>query len=96
MLSQVLNNLTPDLIASTIKANPQLVPSVLQRFEAFNAFSKALTTEQQVYISRNIDKLASFFQEPDVKEAIDILAADFIKKNTPLPTPVAVAKSKKT
>lgn len=87
MLDQVLKSLTPDFIVSTIKANPQLVPSVLQKFEAFKVFSNALDTKQQVYISNNMDKLALFFQEKDVKEAIGILADAFITKTTSVPEP---------
>lgn len=82
MLESIIKSLTPDLVVSAIQANPMLVTQVLQKFDAFIAFGQALTTDQQLYLSQNIGKLGVFLKEPDVKEAIGILAEAFIKKTS--------------
>lgn len=84
MIESIIKSLTPELVVSTIQANPMLVPQVLQKFDAFVALGQALTTEQQVYLSSNIGKLGNFLRQSDVKEAIGILANAFIKKTSDL------------
>ena len=83
MLENIIKSLTPEIIASTIQTNPLLVSQVLLKFDAFVSFGKALTPEQQTYISSNIDKLSEFFRQDDVKQAIGIIAEAFITKTTP-------------
>jgi hypothetical protein len=83
MIGDILKHITPEIVISTIQANPMLVPQVLQKFDAFVALGQALTTEQQMYISANMNKLGIFLRQSDVKEAIGIIAEAFIKKTSP-------------
>ena len=80
MLEQMIKSMSPDLIVQAIQSNPTVVPKILHKFEAFVALGQALTPEQQVYISGNINKLAEFFRDKEVKEALGILADAFEKK----------------
>lgn len=80
MLQQLIKTMSPDILAKIVQNNPSLMPTILTKFEAFVAFSQALTNEQQLYISANLDKLAGFFKDNEVKEAISIVAEAFIAK----------------
>jgi hypothetical protein len=79
MLNNILSSLTPEVIAQTIQKNPILVPTVLQKFEAYIAFGQALSVEQQLHISKNIGSLGSFFRSDVGKTSIGLLADEFIK-----------------
>ena len=92
MLEQMIKNMSPDLIVQAIQSNPTVVPKIPHKFEAFVALGQALTPEQQVYISGNINKLAEFFRDKEVKEALGILADAFAKKTQePVLAPTKVA-----
>lgn len=80
MLNEILRTMSPDVLSKIIQNNPTVVPSILTKFDAFVVFSEALSKEQQVYISNNLDKLSGFFKDTEVKEAIGIMAEAFIAK----------------
>lgn len=77
MLDQILKMVTPDQIIAAIKNNPTIMPLVLQRSEAYLALGKALTTNQQLIISNNLNKLAEFLGTDIAKDYIAIFAEDF-------------------
>lgn len=79
MLDQLLRMVTPDQILSAIKNNPTVIPLVLQRSETYLALGKALTNNQQIIISNNIDKLKDFMETEEAKDYISIIAEDFCK-----------------
>lgn len=95
MLEDIIKAITPDLVINTIQKNPLLVSQVLHKFDAFIALGQALNTQQQIYLSQNISKLSMFLKEPDVKEAIGILADAFIKKTSDTTTQLPETKSTK-
>lgn len=79
MLDQLLRMVTPDQIFSAIQNNPTVIPMVLQKSEAYQALGKALTNNQQIVISNNLDKLKDFLATDECKEYISIVAEDFCK-----------------
>ena len=79
MLEEVLKLLSPDALVYAIKNNPVAVQGALHKFEAYKVFGEALTKDQQVFISSNLDKIADFFKTEKGMDAISILADEFIK-----------------
>jgi hypothetical protein len=78
MLSDLLNIITPDALYHAIKTNPKVIELALQKFESCRSFGAALTTEQQIVISNNLDKVNDFFKSDQGKELLGILADDFV------------------
>jgi hypothetical protein len=79
MLVELLRIVTPDALASAIRANPKVVQSALQKFEAYSSFGQAMTVQQQVCVSNNLDKLSTFFKTETGKESLNIVAEEFVK-----------------
>lgn len=79
MLDQLLKMVTPDQIFLAIKNNPTVIPLVLQKSEAYLALGKALTNNQQIVISNNLDKISEFLETDTAKDYIAIVAEDFCK-----------------
>lgn len=79
MLADLLNIITPDALFHAIKTNPAVVQMALQKFEACRSFGEALTQEQQVAISNNLNRINEYFKSDDGKDLIGILADDFVK-----------------
>lgn len=79
MLVELLRIITPDALAAAIRANPKVVQAALQKFEAYSAFGQAMTVQQQVCVSNNLDKLSSFFQTQVGKDSLNIVAEEFVK-----------------
>lgn len=79
MLVELLRIVTPDALASAIKQNPKVVQSALQKFEAYSAFGQAMTVQQQVCVSNNLDKLSTFFKTETGKDSLNIVAEEFVK-----------------
>lgn len=78
MLTDLLKIVTPDAIAQAMKSNPKVVQSALQKFEAYSSLGAALTLQQQVCISGNLDKLDSFFKTDKGKKHLSNLAQEFV------------------
>lgn len=77
MLTNLLRIITPDALASALRSNPVIVQAALQKFEAYASLGQALTVQQQVCISNNLDKLNSFFSTEPGKASVSLLADEF-------------------
>ena len=78
MLADLLRIITPDALAAAIKANPKIVQSALQKFESYASFGQAMSVQQQVCVSNNLDKLAPFFKTDAGKHSLNDLAEEFV------------------
>lgn len=79
MLTDLLRIITPDALASAIRANPKVVQSALQKFESYASLGQAMTVQQQVCVSNNLNKLNTFFKTESGKHAVNGLADEFVK-----------------
>jgi hypothetical protein len=79
MVNNLLKLITPDILVQYIKANPRLVIDTFNRFEAFNTFTNALSTEQQVSISNNLHRIHEFVKSETGKDMISITVDEFTK-----------------
>lgn len=79
MLIDLLRIITPEALAAAIRANPKIVQSALQKFEAYASFGQAMSVQQQVCVSNNLDKLALFFRTDAGKAKLHDLAEEFVK-----------------
>ena len=79
MLTDLLRIITPEALAAAIRANPKIVQSALQKFESYASFGQAMTVQQQVCVSNNLDKLAAFFKTDAGKGKLNDLAEEFVK-----------------
>ena len=78
MLTDLLRIITPDALAAAIRGNPKVVQAALQKFESYSSLGQAMTTSQQVCVSNNLDKLATFFKTDTGKNAVHSLADEFM------------------
>lgn len=78
MLTDLLRIITPDALAAAIKANPKVVQSALQKFESYASFGQAMTVQQQVCVSNNLNKLSAFFKTEAGKGSLNDLAEEFV------------------
>lgn len=79
MLVDLLRIITPEQLVHAIKSNPSVVQAALQKFEAYSAFGNAITIQQQLCISNNLDKLNGFFKSEQGRDSLSILADEFVK-----------------
>jgi len=79
MLTDLLRIITPDALAEAIRENPKIVQSALQKFESYASFGQAMTVQQQVCVSNNLDKLSDFFKNDAGKAKLHDLANEFVK-----------------
>ena len=78
MLTDLLRIITPDALAAAIRGNPKVVQAALQKFESYSSLGQAMTTQQQVCVSNNLDKLTTFFKTDTGKNAVHSLAYEFV------------------
>lgn len=79
MLSDLLKNITPELLAQAVRSNPFVIQIALQKFEAYSSFADDLTNAQQIIISNNLNMLDAYFKSEVGKDAVSILAEEFVK-----------------
>jgi hypothetical protein len=79
MLTDLLRIITPEALAAAIRGNPKVVQSALQKFESYASFGQAMSVQQQVCVSNNLDKLSSFFKTDTGKGSLHALADEFVK-----------------
>ena len=79
MLVDLLRIITPEQLTHAIKSNPSVVQAALQKFEAYAAFGNAITIQQQICISNNLNRLNDFFKSDQGKDSLSILADEFVK-----------------
>jgi hypothetical protein len=77
MLENIISQLSPDILAEAVRKNPHLVVNVLQKFETFQAFGSAMSTEQQIFLSNNLQSVNLFLKATDGKEYISMLLDAF-------------------
>ena len=78
MLTDLLRIITPEALAQAIRGNPKVVQAALQKFEAYSSLGQALTVNQQICISNNLDKLNNFFGTEAGKASVSVLAEEFV------------------
>lgn len=79
MLADLLKIITPETLSYALRSNPTVVMEALTKLETYNSFGQALTVDQQLCVSKNIDKLNEFFKSDSGKLAVSILAEEFTK-----------------
>ena len=79
MLADLLQNVTPEQLLHALRTNQTVVQMALHKIDAYKSFGDALTPEQQLYISSNLNKLDEFFMSQTGKDSISILAEEFVK-----------------
>ena len=79
MLADLLKIVTPDALVRAMKDNPKVVQATLQKFEAYAALGEALTIQQQVCTSTNLNKLDKFFKTDTGKGQLSELAEKFVQ-----------------
>ena len=79
MLTDLLRIITPDALAAAIRENPKVVQAALQKFDAYSSFGQAMTVQQQVCVSNNLDKLNLFFKTDTGKDSLNIVAEEFVR-----------------
>lgn len=79
MLADILQNVTPEQLLYALKANQTVIQMALHKMDAYKSFGNALTPEQQLYISSNLNKLDEFFKTETGKDSISILGEEFVK-----------------
>lgn len=79
MLTDLLRIITPDALAAAIRANPKVVQAALQKFESYASFGQAMSVQQQVCVSNNLNKLAPFFKTDAGKDSLNNLADEFVR-----------------
>lgn len=79
MLEDILKAISPDLLVKAIKSNPIVVQIALQKFEAYKSFAEDLSNSQQIIISNNLDHLDAYFKSDVGRDAVAILAEEFVK-----------------
>jgi len=77
MLTDLLKIITPDALAQAIRANPKVVQSALQKFEAYASLGQAMSVQQQVCVSNNLNRLGEFFKTDEGKSTVGGLADEF-------------------
>lgn len=78
MLEQLLKLISPQMMAPNISNNMAQVQQMLSLFDnTYQSFGKALTEPQQVFISKNLDKMDAYFKSETGKEAIGMLVEEF-------------------
>lgn len=78
MLADLLRIITPDTLAAAIKSNPTVIQLALQKFDAYNSFGNALSNNQQLVISNNLNKVDAFFKSEQGKTSLGLLAEEFV------------------
>ena len=77
MLDNLLKSVSPDVLATVVKNNPELVISTIQRMGIFITVGHALNTQQQMCISSNINKLDDYFKTKEGKSSLSLMANEF-------------------
>ena len=78
MLEQLLKLISPQMIVPGINNNMAQVQQMLSLFDStYQSFGKALTEPQQVFITKNLDKMDAYFKSETGKEAITMLVDEF-------------------
>lgn len=77
MLDNLLKSVSPEVLASVIKSNPDIVIATLQRTGIFVTIGQALSNTQQMCISANINKLEDYFKTREGRSSLSLMANEF-------------------
>ena len=77
MLDSLLKSVSPEVLATVIKNNPDIVIATLQRTGIFVTIGQALSNTQQMCISANINKLEDYFKTKEGKSSLSLMANEF-------------------
>lgn len=78
MLADLLKSLSPEVLITALKNNPDIAIKAIQKTNTFTLVGKALSLEQQVYISSNLSKFEPFLTSQRGKDAVSLLAEEFV------------------
>ena len=78
MLAELMKSVTPDMLVTAVKNNPGVVLGMLQKFETYIAFGNALTLDQQLCISANLNKVTEFLKSDVGKSSLSVVAEEFV------------------
>lgn len=78
MLADLLKVITPDMLVDAVRKNPVAVLSALQKFDTYISFGQALTVDQQVCLSMNLNKVNDFIRSEQGKTSLSLLAEEFM------------------
>ncbi|CAB4174098.1 hypothetical protein UFOVP961_23 [uncultured Caudovirales phage] len=79
MLADLLKIISPETLVHAIKSNPAVIQAALQKFDAYVSFGQAMTHDQQVCISNNLNQMSDFFKSESGRDSLAILAEEFQK-----------------
>lgn len=79
MLADLLKVITPEMLVDAVRKNPVAVLSALQKFDTYVSFGQALTVDQQVCLSMNLNKVNDFLRSEQGKTSLSLLAEEFMK-----------------
>jgi len=85
MVADLLEVITPEVLVHAVRSNPVAVLSALQKFDTYVSFGQALTVDQQVCLSMNLNKVNDFIKSEQGKNSLSLLAEEFmtfVKENT--------------
>ena len=77
MLDNLLKSVSPDVLATVIRNNPDIVISTLQRTGVFMTIGQALSNTQQLCVSNNYSKLNEYFKTKEGKSSLSMMANEF-------------------
>ena len=77
MLDNLLKSVSPDVLATVIRNNPDIVISTLQRTGVFMTIGQALSNTQQLCVSNNYGKLNEYFKTKEGRSSLSMMANEF-------------------
>jgi hypothetical protein len=77
MLENLLKSVSPEVLATVIRNNPDIVISTLQRTGVFMTIGAALSNTQQLCVSNNYSKLDEYFKTKEGKSSLSMMANEF-------------------
>lgn len=77
MLDNLLKSVSPDVLATVIRNNPDIVISTLQRTGVFMTIGQALSNTQQLCVSNNYMRLGEYFKTKEGMSSLSMMANEF-------------------
>ena len=77
MLDNLLKSVSPEILATIFKNNPEMVISTLQRTGIFITIGQALSNVQQLCISNNYTRLDEYFKTKEGRSSLSMMANEF-------------------
>lgn len=77
MLDNLLKSVSPEILATVFKNNPEMVIATLQRTGIFVTIGQALSNVQQMCISSNYARLDEYFKTKEGRSSLSMMANEF-------------------